>query len=59
MNLKIDSSLKFIINDSILNNQSKLHPWFRLEAMKRGYLPMDYFYVIQEKIPWLEKVEKN
>lgn len=42
----------------IINNSSKLHPWFRLEAMKRGYLPMDYFYVIQEQIPWLEKVEK-
>jgi len=51
--------LKPEFREYILNNQSKLHPSFRLEAMKRGYLPMDYFYVIQEKIPWLEKVEKN
>jgi len=41
------------------NYSAKLNPWLRLQAMKRGYLPMDYFYLIQEKIPWLQKVENK
>ena len=51
--------INFNFNRNYLHtNIEKLNPWLRLEAMKRGYLPMDYFYVIQEQIPWLENVEK-
>lgn len=39
----------------LINNSEKLNPWFRLEAMRRGYLRKDYFYFAQEIIPWLER----
>ena len=45
--------------DYLSNYAAKIHRWFRLAAMKRGYLPMDFFYLVQERIPWLEKVNST
>ena len=38
----------------ITNSCENLNSWFRLEAMRRGYLRKDYFYYGQEIISWLE-----
>jgi hypothetical protein len=48
-------TLYFDVFDYINENQARLHRWFRLEAMRRGYLRQDYFYCAQEIIPWLER----